>query len=110
LAFPAAEGDPLHAAAEYARQNAGSTAWTGEAPPTSDERARRRENINQLADEMDRLAKASLREPTTYLQFEKLSVALREQGFFIDEQLVSAIAFAYHRDEATQPLLAAARA
>ncbi|HEX4740571.1 MAG TPA: Fic family protein [Caulobacteraceae bacterium] len=98
--------DPLHAAAAYARQNAGSTVWNGAKLPTNEERAKRRENIHALAAKLDDLAEASLREAITYLQFEALRDALREQGFFIDDQLVLAAAFAFHRDETTPPLLA----
>jgi Fic family protein len=98
--------DPLHAAAEYARLYSEFAVSNGPKSPNIEERARRRETIHALADQIDTLAQASLHERVTAMQFDTLREALRAQGFTIDGQLVSAAAFAFHRDENAPPLLA----
>ena len=101
--------DPLRAAAEFARLHWQFMVTNGARLPSAEERAERRRKIEAVADEIDRLADASLREPVNSAQFEKLRDALREEGLFVDGQIVSAVAFAFHRDERMPPLLATSR-
>jgi len=100
--------DPLHAAADHARATYTFSVW-GKKSPTGEERARRREAIFNSAAKLDALAEASLRAPITAEQFDAIREDIRERGFWIDDQLVSAVAFAIHRDQDTAPLLATTR-
>jgi len=100
--------DPLHTAADFARATHRFSVW-GKNSPTNDERAQRREAIFNAAAKLDALAEASLRQPIIAEQFDAIRDDLREQGFRIDDQLVSAIAFAIHRDQDAAPLLATTR-
>ena len=101
--------DALCAAAQYAHDNARLSVWDGSGSPTREQRARRRDKIEQLAADISDLAASSLRAQVSYAAFEKLSAALREHGFFIDGQLVSAVAFAIRREENEEPLRAPRR-
>jgi Fic family protein len=100
--------DPLHAAADFARATHRFSVW-GKNSPTKDERAQRREAIFNAAAKLDALAEASLRQPIIAAQFDAICDDLREQGFRIDDQLVSAVAIAIHRDQDAPPLLATTR-
>ncbi len=102
--------DTLHAAAAYAREHAGTSVWEGPIMPTRDERAKRRAAVEKVAGDIDALAETSLRERVSYMTFDELLGALRNLGFWIDGQLVSAVSFAMHRDEQAEPLLSSRKA
>jgi Fic family protein len=82
----------IKVAADYTRKYSDRTAQ--EILPSQEPKARdaQQEAINLLATRLDRLAESSQKEAITYHHFENILNELHEQGFFLEAQLVSAIA------------------
>ena len=81
----------LKAVAEYARQNSSAFSY-GPRPLTPDQKSRRRQNIEALADKLDELADEATSGKASYAQFENLLNKLNDLGFFPQLSLVSAVA------------------
>ena len=82
----------LKVMAQYARQN--SSAFVGDGPRllTPDQKARRKQNIEFLADKIDELAGAAAGGKASYAQFEAILNKLHASGFYPEISLISAVA------------------
>lgn len=81
----------LKAVAEYTRKNSSAFSY-GPRPLTPDQKSRRRQNIEALADKLDVLADEASSGKASYAQFENLLNKLNDLGFFPQLSLVSAVA------------------
>jgi hypothetical protein len=85
----------LRTAAEYARRNSAYFVQNGPAALVPAEINNRRQAISFVADRIHDLAQDVANGDGTYLQFEKLREELQGLGFWIDGELVSAVARAF---------------
>ena len=82
--------DALSVIAEYVRAYPHMFARNGAAMLTPDEAVERRHEIEIIAGQIDALARS--REKIRYQDFEPLLEILHQNGFFPDDQLISAFA------------------
>jgi hypothetical protein len=82
----------LAAVADYTRRNSEFFVRNGPRLPTPAETAKRRQRIEALADQMNALAEGACDGVVEYRQFEMLLGRLHAEGFFPDNDLVSAVA------------------
>jgi hypothetical protein len=88
----ASTADALRAVANSARANAGIQVVSGEKTPDPPQKARNRQSIEKIADQIDALADASLHREILYPEFESLLQQLHQLGFFPEGPLVAAVA------------------
>jgi hypothetical protein len=81
----------LRAVAQYTRQNSSAFSY-GPRMLTPDQKSRRRQNIEALADKLDELAHAAVDGKASYVEFESILNKLHALGFFPEISLISAVA------------------
>lgn len=87
--------DALRAVAAYVRASKDLTAWSGPRSPSDAEKAERVTRIEAAAEALDELAAKN--EEVSYREFEAVLGQLHNDGMHPEPQLVSAVAFALHR-------------
>lgn len=99
--------DALRLVATYARAYSAIFVRDGARGLTPAKVAAQQGHIESLATSFDRLADAAEREDVTYPQFEAILDQLHRAGFYPDDKLVAAVAFAFERHEHQSATLAA---
>jgi hypothetical protein len=82
----------LQAVAQYTRQHSSAFAVDGARSLSLDQKTRRRQNIETLADKIDELAEMAGNGKASYVQFESILTKLHGFGFFPEISLISAVA------------------
>ena len=82
----------LNAVAQYTRQHSLAFVTDGPRMLAPDQKVRRKQNIESLADKIDELADAAAGGKATYTQFEAILNKLHALGFYPEISLISAVA------------------
>jgi hypothetical protein len=91
------QGEALKSTAAYVRAHAHVSVRSGPKMPTAAESAKRKREIERMADELDELADAAREGSAIHAQYEDVQRRLHAAGFFLRDADVAAIARAFVR-------------